>query len=268
MRTNYILASFLLAITLPATALAAGKYYWVDSSGDVVRDGSGECVIALYHGANFPECEGEAPAAPMDSDHDGIVDANDQCPGSAMGIRVDAMGCAMPMDSDGDGIIDTKDRCANTPANTPVDAQGCALDGDMDGVADHADRCPGTPNGSTVDSKGCAQKIVISNLNFASNSAELNAESQAVLDEIATSILSNPAIERITITGYSDDRGASDYNRALSERRAKSVATYLISKGLDTNKVSSRGMGEANPIADNATAAGRRDNRRVEVDLK
>jgi outer membrane protein OmpA-like peptidoglycan-associated protein len=268
-RTNYILASLLLAISLPASVLAAGKYHWVDSNGDVVRDGSGECVIALYHGAAFPGCEGAEPApAPMDSDNDGVVDDMDQCPGTAAGMHVDAKGCAMPMDSDGDGITDAKDRCANTPANTPVDAQGCTLDSDMDGVADNADRCPGTPSGSTVDGKGCAQKIVISNLNFASNSAELNAESQAVLDKIATSILSNPAIERITVTGFSDDRGAADYNKALSERRAKSVADYLVSKGLDSAKVSSNGMGEADPIADNATATGRRENRRVEIGLK
>jgi len=171
-------------------------------------------------------------------------------------------------DSDGDGISDAMDNCPNTLRNTPVDAQGCSLDEDRDGVLNSADRCPNTPSGSTVDSQGCAQRIVVQNLNFPSNSSILSAESKAVLDRIASSILANTQIKQIAITGYSDDRGATDYNKTLSERRAKSVATYLISQGLDANKVSSSGMGEANPIASNATAAGRRDNRRVEIDLK
>lgn len=268
MRTKHILTSLLLAICLPATAMAAGKYHWVDSNGDVVRDGSGDCVIALYHGASFPECEGEAAAAPKDSDHDGIIDADDQCPGSAMGIRVDAKGCALPMDADGDGVNDAMDHCPATPANTRVNAMGCALDSDNDGVADSADRCPNTPAGAPVNRKGCVKKIVVSDLNFASNSAELNAESRKILKKVASRIMANPTIEYVTVNGYTDDRGDAAYNKDLSERRAKSVADYLVSQGLSSDKVSSNGMGEANPIASNATAAGRADNRRVEIDLK
>jgi OOP family OmpA-OmpF porin len=270
MHTKPLIASLLLAMTLPICAMAAGKYYWVDSDGQVVRDGSGNCVSALYHGAVFPECEGKAPApaAPVDSDNDGIADDKDQCPGTTAGVRVDAKGCALPQDRDGDGISDAMDSCPNTPANTPVDRMGCTLDGDRDGVADNADRCPDTPSGATVDTQGCAQKIVVSNLNFASNSAELSGEAKAILDKVATSIRANRNVKLITVTGYSDDRGAADYNKALSERRAKSVADYLVSQGLPADKVSSSGMGEANPIADNATAAGRRDNRRVEINLK
>lgn len=267
MRTIHFLPSLLLALTLPVSAMATTSHYWVDSDGHVVKDGSGDCVNALYHGTNFPECGGEAPA-PVDSDHDGVADTDDQCPGSPMGAMVDAKGCTMPQDRDGDGISDAMDRCPNTPARTPVDARGCTLDSDRDGVADNADRCPNTPSGATVDTQGCAQKIVVSNLNFASNSAELNAESRAILDKVAASIRANPTVKLIAVTGYSDDRGAADYNKALSERRAKSVADYLVSQGLAASKVSSRGMGEENPIADNATADGRRANRRVEIDLK
>jgi len=250
--------------------MAASDYYWTDSSGQAVRDGSGNCIGALYHGATIPECGGGAPQPmpPMDSDKDGIADEQDRCPATAAGTRVDARGCPLIMDRDGDGISDAKDNCPNTPAGTPVDAQGCTLDSDRDGVADNADRCPGTPRGATVDSQGCAQKIVVSNLNFASNSAELNTESRAILDTVAASIRANPTVKRITVTGYSDDRGDAGYNKALSERRAKSVADYLVSQGLAAEMVSSRGMGEANPIASNATAEGRRENRRVEIDLK
>lgn len=257
----------LLTLTLPAAALAADGRYWVDSNGHVVRDGSGDCVRALYHGAAFPECEGMAPVA-ADSDHDGVADMDDRCPGTPANTRVDAMGCTLAQDSDNDGVADNADHCPGTPANTPVDAMGCTLDSDGDGVADNADRCPNTPSNATVDSQGCAQKIVVKNLNFASNSAELDAESRAVLDKVADSIRNNPTVSRITVTGYTDDRGAASYNKTLSERRAKSVADYLVSQGLAADKVSSQGMGEANPIADNATAAGRRENRRVEIGLK
>jgi OOP family OmpA-OmpF porin len=266
MRHKPLLATLLLAITLPASAVAGAKYHWVDSDGQVVRDGSGNCVSALYHGATFPECEGKAPV--VDSDNDGITDDKDQCPDTAAGVRVNAKGCALPQDRDGDGISDAKDSCPDTPANTPVNAQGCTLDSDHDGVADNADQCPNTPSGATVDSQGCAKKIIVSNLNFASNSAELNGEAKAILDKVVASIRANRNVGHIAVTGYSDDRGAADYNKALSERRAKSVANYLIGQGLAANKVSSSGMGEANPIADNATADGRRENRRVEINLK
>lgn len=267
MRTIPQFILMLLALSFSLAASANEKYYWTDNDGVVVRDGFGGCVGALYHGATFPECSGEAPA-PKDSDNDGVTDDRDQCPDTAAGTRVDAMGCTLTMDRDGDGVSDAADHCPNTPANTPVDAMGCTLDSDKDGVADNADSCPNTPAGATVDSKGCAQKIVLKNLNFASNSAELNAQSMAILDGIASSIMANPTVKGVTVTGYTDDRGAAAYNKALSERRAKSVADYLVSKGLATGMVSSQGMGEANPIANNATAAGRRDNRRVEIGLK
>ena len=257
MWSKYFITLSLLVLCIPASA--AGKYYWIDGSGNVVRDGSGDCVRALYHGASFPECEGEEPAP--------VAKPAPVAPPVAAPAPV-VVPVATPMDSDSDGISDAMDNCPNTPANTPVDARGCTLDSDSDGVADNADRCPGTPGGATVDSQGCAEKIIVQNLNFASNSSVLNAESRQELDKVASSIIANPTVNQITVTGYSDDRGAADYNKSLSERRARSVADYLVSKGLPASMVSSSGMGEANPIASNATTAGRRENRRVEIDLK
>ena len=242
-----LMTALLLAVTLPTATIAAEKYYWVDGSGNVVRDGSGNCVVALYHGASSAECEGKAPApapAPV------------------------APPVAAPLDSDGDGISDAMDSCPNTPSAASVDRQGCPLDSDKDGVANYMDRCPGTPKGATVDPQGCAEKIVVQNLNFPSNSSALTPASRATLDEVANSIMANPAVKRVSVSGYTDDRGAADYNKQLSERRAKSVADYLVSRGLNADMVSSTGMGEANPVASNDTAEGRRANRRVEIDLK
>jgi len=90
---------------------------------------------------------------PRDGDHDGVPDDDDRCPGTPVGARVDAVGCAI--DSDDDGVFDGIDQCPNTPPGARVDARGCPVDQDGDGVADGIDRCPGTPKGATVDASGC-----------------------------------------------------------------------------------------------------------------
>lgn len=104
-----------------------------------------------------------AGTAPVDSDGDGVIDADDLCPGTPSGTPVDATGCAATTsDNDGDGVTDANDLCPGTPAGTAVDADGCALppvDSDGDGVADTNDLCPGTPSGSAVDADGCAVSL-------------------------------------------------------------------------------------------------------------
>ena len=94
---------------------------------------------------------GGGPA--LDSDHDGVPDKRDACPGTPLGATVDARGC--PMDSDHDGVYDGLDRCPGTPAGARVDATGCPTDADHDGVYDGIDQCPDTPAGARVDTKGC-----------------------------------------------------------------------------------------------------------------
>lgn len=256
-----------LVLMFPHLTLAATDHYWVDRSGQVVRDGSGNCVKAIHYGKDFPACRGETMAL-ADSDNDGVSDAMDQCPGTAAGVRVDARGCPLVLDADGDGVPDSADRCPNTPANVAVDTAGCPRDRDRDGVADYLDRCPNTPAGSTVDTRGCPQRIVVRDLNFPSNSAALTAESRTVLDSVAEGIRGNTAVKQVTVTGYTDSLGDAAYNKDLSERRARAVADYLNGKGLSGVTISSAGMGEENPVASNATAEGRAQNRRVEIDLK
>lgn len=260
---------FTLAALLPLAVIAAPPYYWVDGNGKAVRDGANNCIEALYHGADIPACRGEM--LPIDSDGDGISDANDRCPGTPAGTRVDATGCAMVammMDADRDGVADAADRCPNTPANVAVDAAGCPLDRDRDGVADYLDKCPNTPANSTVNTQGCPLKIVVRDISFALNSAEISSASRATLDRVLLGIRDNSALTQITVTGHTDSSGDANYNKTLSERRAKSVADYLRDNGLSGVTIHSVGMGEANPVADNATSAGRAENRRVEIDLK
>ncbi len=98
------------------------------------------------------------PLPPKDSDGDGVPDAQDRCPGTPRGMKVDRHGCPQnPPDGDGDGVPDYKDRCPGTPAGVPVDEHGCPRDSDGDGVPDHLDQCPGTPAGLVVDEHGCVK---------------------------------------------------------------------------------------------------------------
>ena len=96
----------------------------------------------------------------LDSDNDGVSDADDQCPGTPAGEAVDEKGCALSqLDSDNDGVSDADDQCPNTPEGEAVNAEGCSLtqlDSDQDGVNDALDQCPGTPTGEAVDENGCA----------------------------------------------------------------------------------------------------------------
>ncbi|SPO63277.1 Outer membrane protein A (fragment) [Pseudomonas inefficax] len=72
---------------------------------------------------------------------------------------------------------------------------------------------------------------------------------------------------KVSVIGHTDNVGSDSYNQALSERRASSVAVYLIGQGLEPGKVTSQGRGESEPLADNESEEGRARNRRVELHL-
>lgn len=94
-----------------------------------------------------------APAPPADRDGDGVVDTDDRCAETPIGVPVDRQGC--PFDSDGDGVADYQDQCPDTPRQAKVDSRGCPLDSDGDGVYDYQDKCPDTMAGAPVDAVGC-----------------------------------------------------------------------------------------------------------------
>jgi outer membrane protein OmpA-like peptidoglycan-associated protein len=233
-----------------------------DSDGDGVVDASDKCP-------NTPAgIAVDANGCPKDSDGDGVADASDKCPNTPPGTAVDGTGC--PKDSDRDGVADIQDVCPGTPAGTKVDRFGCALDRDGDGVTDDKDRCPDTVAGVTVDATGCTsvfqagQPLILRGVNFETGKAILLPESQSVLDQVAQSLLDNPGVN-VEVGGHTDNRGRAAANVRLSEARAQAVRDYLISKGVDGARISARGYGQENPIADNATATGRAANRRVEL---
>jgi outer membrane protein OmpA-like peptidoglycan-associated protein len=98
---------------------------------------------------------------------------------------------------------------------------------------------------------------------FRSNDAQLLPAAQTKLDDVAVALLTNG--RPVSIEGYTDSKGSQSRNIDLSQRRAESVRTYLISRGLQADRVVAKGMGPDRPIADNTSAEGRANNRRVEI---
>lgn len=150
---------------------------------------------------------------------------------------------------------------APTPAPAPVVAAAPKKDGDGDGVIDDNDQCPNSPKGQQVDAIGCGYDIHVE-AQFDNDSASIKPESFAALDRAVALLKSVPSMRGV-IEGYTDSTGSDQYNQALSERRAAAVSKYLVDHGIDKSRVPSMGMGEANPVGDNATPEGRAQNRRV-----
>lgn len=208
--------------------------------------------------------------APADADGDGVANRLDQCPNTPKGAKVDARGC--PLDSDGDGVFDGIDQCPDTPAGAKVDARGCPLDSDGDGIPDAMDKCPTVPAPGTVD--GCPpkaeeaasppKKLVLEGVNFDNDSARLRADATATLDQTAATLKEWGEV-KIEVAGHTDSVSSDAYNEKLSQRRAEAVRAYLIGKGIAAERLSAKGYGESQPIADNDSAEGRAKNRRVEL---
>ena len=105
-----------------------------------------------------------------------------------------------------------------------------------------------------------------SNITFALNSADLNAQFYNALDGVSL-VLKEYDKTVIEVAGHTDSSGSDQYNQALSERRAQAVAGYLGSHGVKTQRLITVGAGEGHPIASNDTEQGRSANRRVELTI-
>jgi len=179
-----------------------------------------------------------------------------------------AAAAAANADDDGDGVVNSRDRCAGTPRGVAVNSSGCALDSDGDGVADHKEKCPGTASGTKVDKQGCKLKQtrveeIRLDVQFESNSSQLRASSMADIQSLA-SFMQKYTDLNVVLEGHTDSAGDAAYNQQLSTRRAESVKSALVNKyGISPNRITTRGFGETQPVADNSTREGRALNRRV-----
>jgi outer membrane protein OmpA-like peptidoglycan-associated protein len=108
--------------------------------------------------------------------------------------------------------------------------------------------------------------LMPSNITFATNSADLNAQFFAVLNSV-TKVLNEFDKTIVEVAGHTDSTGTDAYNQGLSERRASSVARYLTDQGINPQRLITVGLGESMPVADNGTEAGRALNRRVEITM-
>ena len=108
------------------------------------------------------------------------------------------------------------------------------------------------------------QKLVLEGVNFDFDKATLRQEDMAIIDRDVTA-LDTWGNVNIEVAGHTDSRGSDGYNMDLSQRRAEAVRNYLVGKGIAADRLSARGYGESQPVADNATDEGRFKNRRVEL---
>ena len=232
----------------------------IDTDGDGITDDMDKCPnipgVAKYEGCPIP-----------DTDGDGINDEEDKCPSIAGLLKY--YGCPVP-DTDGDGINDELDKCPNVPGIAKY--EGCPIpDTDGDGINDEIDKCPTRPG--IPENNGCPEvKIEIikkaeyaaKHILFLTGKATLLKSSKVKLNEVVK-IMNEDADLKLSIEGHTDNVGKSEANQTLSENRAASVKTYLISQGIDENRLTSEGFGDSNPVDTNKTAAGRKNNRRVEL---
>lgn len=100
---------------------------------------------------------------------------------------------------------------------------------------------------------------------FKTDKYELLPAAMVQLNQVADALTKNNPDAKIQVGGYTDSQGTEDHNQDLSEKRAQSVADYLVSRGVAKDRVTAKGFGSASPIADNKSVEGRAQNRRVEI---
>lgn len=246
-----------------SSALAANDkqtYHLLDSEGKAVMTQNKECVQTPNTPNQPPKILKECGDI-SDRDNDGVPDDEDQCPDNTS-------------EEISKGVYDDKvppRNPKNKPPLRPCDKIGCPIDTDGDGVPDYRDECPDTaakyvvsPPACTrnecVDERGCEipecgkppepKEVVVSTVTVSAKTLfdfdkfTLKAEGKQELDRIAAEILASKEWDRINVVGHTDHVGSDKYNQTLSEKRAKAVAVYLVSRGIPKEKVTEEGRGK------------------------
>jgi outer membrane protein OmpA-like peptidoglycan-associated protein len=184
-------------------------------------------------------------------------------------------------DADHDGVPDDRDQCVNQAEDRDAveDQDGCPEDdADTDGVPDSEDKCPNqkeTINGFE-DEDGCPDegpaKVIVEKgkitileaIHFRTGSADIDPDSNSILNQVALTMKAHPEIKRIRVEGHTDETGSHERNVELSKQRAARVREYLVSRGVRKDRLSSEGYGPDRPIVQGTDDSARARNRRVE----
>ncbi|MBT1449966.1 OmpA family protein [Glaciecola sp. XM2] len=258
-------------------SLGVGKHWAVSEDWRVITE------AAAYHdiGQNYQDFSlklglayifGERSTGTIerpDSDGDGVYDAVDRCPNTPPGTQVDATGCNI--DLDGDGVINAMDECPRTPVGVAVNERGCPLkDSDGDGVTDDMDECPDTPATDRVDEVGCSvfeqvEVFVEIDILFENDSSEVtNPRSELILEFV--DFMNRFPNTSAVIEGHTSAVGDTDYNQALSQRRADAIRQLLIDEySIDASRLDAVGFGESRLKFNDDTEEAHRLNRRTEA---
>ncbi len=227
---------------------------------------------------NNPETSDSNDVSSRDKDLDGIADEIDECP-VTKGTE-ENQGC--PTDKDDDGVTDEIDVCPEQAG--PRQNRGCPEDSDADGLPNSVDECPLDAGAS--DNNGCpaapaitlnndngvsagAEKLIQDagfNIQFNAGNTELTADSKEILLEVARVLEKYPSLF-LEAHGHTDSLGSALSNTALSLARAQACLDVIAEAGISKDRLSAKGFGSRQPIANNGSASGRRSNRRVEFKL-
>lgn len=248
-----------------------------DTDKDGIFDDNDACV-------NVPGVANTDPTKhgcprPKDTDGDTIVDGVDACvdiPGVA---DADPLKNGCPPDRDGDKVWDKEDACIDIKGIRTADptTNGCPGDSDGDKIRDDKDACPFEKGKLNKDpaKNGCPvavrvtenEVIILQQVQFDTGKATIRKVSDALLEEVAGVLKEHPELLKIEVQGHTDDRGTVRDNDKLSQGRADSVVAALVKRGVESNRLTGKGYGQAVPIESNQTADGRQKNRRVQFKI-
>jgi OOP family OmpA-OmpF porin len=159
-----------------------------------------------------------------------------------------------------------------TPATAAADCDGALAPAPKAAPAPAPAAAPAPAPKAAAPAAPAPQPPAASKVTYAADAffdfdkAVLKAEGKAKLDDLASKVKAIN-LEVIIAVGHTDSVGTDAYNQKLSVRRAEAVKAYLVSKGIEKNRVYTEGKGEKQPVADNKTAEGRAKNRRVEIEV-
>src|SRR5690606_8359742 len=188
----------------------------------------------------------------LKAQNDALKQANEALSSQLAGLNNDLQ------DDDGDGVANKFDKCPNTPAGVKVDGSGCPLP-EMKHETKVIEKIVVTEEDRKVVDEA------IKNLEFDLGKSTIRSTSYPSLNSVAALLIEKNF--SLKLAGHTDNTGSMQTNMRLSKERAEAVKTYLVSKGAHASRIEATGYGPTQPIASNANAEGRQQNRRVEFTL-